>query len=113
MPDSLARLSRQKVAIVGAGLSGLTSACELAATHDVTVFYARPPELTTSAAAIAIWHVYLVDPNDTTVLAWSATTLARLRRIAVDAPEAGVYAVRGVDVFREGSPKVPPWAQVA
>jgi D-amino-acid oxidase len=105
-------MPRPRVAVIGAGVSGLTCAYELAATSDVTILYDRPPDNTTSATAIAIWHVYLVDPNDRNVLKWSSVTLARLLEIARNNPEAGVYSVRGVELFRNGAAVTPPWADL-
>lgn len=101
-----------RVAVLGAGVSGLTCAHELASRFATTVYYADPPMATTSAIATAIWHVYLVDPNDNAVLRWSTQTLQQLLRIGEKSPEAAVYPVRGTELFRTSVPEQPTWAGI-
>jgi D-amino-acid oxidase len=96
------------VLVIGAGVSGLTTAvCLAEAGLRVTVWTADPPEATTSMAAGAMWLPYLIEPPDK-VRAWSRRTLDELRRLAA-AGSSGVRLVGGVEAFR--APAAPPeWA---
>jgi D-amino-acid oxidase len=68
--------------IVGAGVSGLTTAIRLAeAGLRVTIVAAGTDQATTSYAAGATWSPYLVEWTDR-VRAWSYATLAMLRELA-------------------------------
>jgi D-amino-acid oxidase len=70
------------VVIVGAGVSGLTTAVRLAeAGLRVTIVAAGTDQATTSYAAGATWSPYLVEWTDR-VRAWSYATLAMLRELA-------------------------------
>jgi D-amino-acid oxidase len=70
------------VVIVGAGVSGLTTAVRLAeAGLRVTIVAAGTDDATTSYAAGATWSPYLVEWTDR-VRAWSYATLAMLRELA-------------------------------
>ena len=102
-----------KIAIIGAGVSGLSSAHEIAPDHEVVVFHDQELLASTSSVATAIWHVYLVSPNDRQNRAWSERTLRRLMLIATDEPQAGVELVLGVELFRTSPPRRPSWADVA
>jgi D-amino-acid oxidase len=74
--------SRVDAVIVGAGVSGLTTAVRLAeAGLHVTVVAAGTDDATTSYAAGATWSPYLVEWTDR-VRAWSYATLAMLRELA-------------------------------
>jgi D-amino-acid oxidase len=65
------------VMIIGAGVSGLTTAiCLAEAGLRVGVRAAEPPEATTSAAAGALWGPYLVG-IDERIPRWTQVTLAR------------------------------------
>jgi D-amino-acid oxidase len=101
-----------KVAIVGAGVSGLTCASQISESSEVTLFHDLSPEHTTSAIATAIWHVYLVDPSDTDVLEWADQTLRKLCQL-IDEPDAGLSLVTGVELFRRSDPRRPVWANSA
>lgn len=93
--------------MVGAGVSGLTTALMLAeAGVRVQVLADRPPHLTTSADAGAVWGPYAV--NDPRVLVWSMRTLRRMRRCAED-KESGVRFLDGLEAAQV--PAEPPvWA---
>jgi D-amino-acid oxidase len=81
--------------VIGAGVSGLTTAiCLAEAGHDVTVAAAQLPTQTTSAAAGAIWGPHLVG-MDERVARWGSVTLARLTELAAD-PASGVRLAEGV-----------------
>ena len=81
--------------MIGAGVSGLTTAiCLAEAGHDVTVAAAQLPPRTTSAAAGAIWGPHLVG-MDERVARWGSVTLDRLTELAAD-PASGVHLAEGV-----------------
>jgi D-amino-acid oxidase len=103
-----------RISIVGSGVVGLTCAYELADLDvEVTVFHDKPLLDTTSSTATAVWHVYLVDPNDQTHLDWSARTLSKLLELHDHVPEAAVELPAGVELFRVSDPSRPQWADVA
>lgn len=71
-----------RVVVIGAGVSGLTTAVVLReAGCDVTIC-ARETRDTTSAAAAAIWFPYHIAPE---ALPWAEATRAVLERLASDA----------------------------
>jgi D-amino-acid oxidase len=87
------------VLVVGAGVIGLTTAVHLAeAGMRVEVRTAVPPERTTSAAAGAIFGLYLVE-REQSVLRWSRETLRMLIRLGGE-PGTGVRMVRGIEASR-------------
>ncbi|GAA3766853.1 FAD-dependent oxidoreductase [Plantactinospora mayteni] len=91
--------------VIGAGVSGLTTAVRLAeAGLRVTIWAAEPPERTNSYAAGAMWGTYHAEPVDR-VGVWSAQTLEVLRQLAAD-PQTGVRLVPGLEASRE--PADPP-----
>ncbi|WBB46819.1 FAD-dependent oxidoreductase [Verrucosispora sp. WMMA2044] len=91
--------------VIGAGVSGLTTAiCLAEAGLRVTIWTAEPPHQTTSYAAGAMWGPYLAEPIDR-VRVWSARTLAVLRQLATD-PQTGVRLVPGIEASRK--PVDPP-----
>ena len=98
------------VLVVGAGVSGLTTAICLAETgRNVEIRADRPPQDTTSAVAGAIWGPHLVETGERAAR-WRRATLAVFRELATGAAgrEAGVRIVNGSQVFR-GSPAPPDW----
>ncbi|MGI8481033.1 MAG: FAD-dependent oxidoreductase, partial [Chthoniobacterales bacterium] len=75
---------RDRIAVIGAGVSGLTSAVLFAERgHLTTIFAHEIGERTTSAAAGAIWFPYDAEPTGA-VIKWSLTTFARLRDICAE-----------------------------
>jgi D-amino-acid oxidase len=85
--------------IIGAGVSGLTTAvCLAEAGLRVRIWSAEPAQATTSVAAGAMWGPYLVEPADR-VRIWSDRTLDELRQLAAD-PETGVHLVSGIEASR-------------
>ena len=96
------------VLVIGAGVSGLTTAICLAESgRRVRVMAKDPPAATTSAVAGASWGPYLV--TDHRVLQWSKVTLDALERIATEEPGAGVTLVDGIEAAEEVV-EVPSWA---
>jgi D-amino-acid oxidase len=85
------------VLVIGAGVSGLTTAiCLAEAGRTVTVAAADPPLRTTSAAAGAIWGPHLVG-MDERVSRWGSVTMARLLEMTAD-PATGVRLAGGMTV---------------
>ncbi|MEU0024599.1 FAD-dependent oxidoreductase [Streptomyces sp. NPDC006335] len=82
------------VVVIGAGVSGLTTAvCLAEAGLAVRVDTDRLPGATTSAAAGAMWDPYLVEPRDL-VDRWSRRTLAELTALSTDA-DTGIRLAEG------------------
>jgi len=51
---------RRRIAVVGGGVVGLTTAIVLSSEHDVTLIGEHIGVLSDSIKASAMWHVYLV-----------------------------------------------------
>jgi D-amino-acid oxidase len=98
---------RDDVLVVGAGVTGLTTAiCLAEAGLRVRIVTAAPPAETTSAVAGAMWGrgPGVQEPADL-IPAWSAVTFDELVTLAED-PLTGVRLVRGREVTR--APVSPP-----
>lgn len=99
------------VLVVGAGVSGLTTAICLAESGArVLIRAATPPGQTTSSVAGAIWGPHLVEESGR-VDRWGRETLAALRELAAD-PAAAVRTLSGVQAARgvPGQPGPPEGA---
>jgi D-amino-acid oxidase len=97
------------VVVVGAGVSGLTTALCLAQTGLRVRLLARlPPAASTSAAAGASWGPYLV--TDPRIGRWSAVTLTTFEKLADDRPGCGVRLVEGVEAAL-AAVTPPEWAR--
>ena len=93
--------------MVGAGVSGLTTAvCLAEAGLSVTILAAAPPAETTSSVAGAIWGPHLVEDSPRTAR-WALVTLAQLREFAAD-PATGVRTATGVEAARGAPPAGTP-----
>src|SRR5438105_2699309 len=98
------------VAIIGAGVSGLTCGVLLAECgYGVTIFAEELGERTTSAAAAAIWFPYDAEPADK-ILAWSLVTYERLRLLAGQ-QNTGVTMLELRSFARRGEIPIPDWAK--
>jgi len=96
------------VLVIGAGVSGLTTAiCLAEAGRRVVVAAADPPPRTTSAAAGAVWGPHLVGMDDR-VDQWGLETLATLAGLAAD-PATGVRLATGTAVTRPGHDAPLDW----
>lgn len=99
------------VLVVGAGVSGLTTAICLAETgRSVAIVADRLPQDTTSAVAGAIWGPHLVEAGARTQR-WGRVSLAVFRELTGD-PATGVRIGHGIEVSRgtppgQGTP--PGW----
>jgi D-amino-acid oxidase len=83
------------VLVIGAGVSGLSTALTLLRSGlDVLVYAADPPLRTTSAAAGAIWGVHLAGADERAG-GWAATTLDRFRELTAN-PASGVRETHGI-----------------
>jgi D-amino-acid oxidase len=100
---------RNSVAIIGAGVSGLTCAVVLAERRYRTVIFAEETgSRTTSAAAAAIWYPYDAVPVDK-VIAWALETYQVLIALAADRA-SGVSMIELRTFARAGEIQVPEWA---
>ena len=82
--------SRQQIVVVGAGVSGLTSAlCLAEAGWPVRVWTAAMPQQTTSAVAGAVWVPPRPAERAATTLGWTEHSLQVFRELAED-PGSGV-----------------------
>ena len=103
-------MSSADAVVVGAGVSGLTTAISLLEAGLTTrVVTAALPAQTTSAAAGAIWGPVRSGPPDR-IYEWSRTGLSVLSDLA-SVPEAGIRQVSGIEVApAEASPA--PWTDL-
>jgi D-amino-acid oxidase len=98
------------IAVVGAGVVGLTTAISLAEAGAATrVIAAEPPGATTSAAAGAVWGPVRCGPAER-CYGWARTGLGVLTALAGE-PAAGVHPLSGREV--SASPAAPPaWSDL-
>ena len=99
----------RNVAIVGAGVSGLTCGVLIAERgYRTTIFAGESGQCTNSAAAAAIWYPYDVEPADK-VINWALETY----RVLVDLsgePRTGVSMMKLRQCSRTGEIEIPEWA---
>ncbi|MET8829083.1 FAD-dependent oxidoreductase [Streptomyces sp. NPDC004610] len=97
----------ERLVVVGAGVSGLTTAIVLAeAGASVHVIAEQVPGVT-SLAAGAMWGPYLVEPKDK-VDQWGQRSLEVFRKLAKD-PSTGVRLTSGIEASR-AAVAPPDWA---
>jgi len=97
------------VAVVGAGVSGLTCAVVFAERGHRTVIFAEHTGAgTTSAAAAAIWYPYDAGPSGRTI-AWALETYRTLSDLARE-KESGVSIIELREFSRTGEIEIPEWA---
>ncbi|MCM1973156.1 MULTISPECIES: FAD-dependent oxidoreductase [Streptomyces] len=98
------------VVVIGAGVSGLSTAvCLAEAGMDVRVDTDRPSGVTTSAAAGAMWDPYLAEPSDL-VERWGRETLSVLTELSGRA-DTGVRLVEGTQESRVPC-DMPTWGSL-
>ena len=101
---------KRRVAIVGAGVSGLTCAVVFVENgFEVAIFAEQIGDRTDSAAAAAIWYPYDVG-SGSDVVPWALVSYGRFLELAHD-PQSGISVVE-LRVFSRLGPIEPPdWAQ--
>ena len=100
---------RRPVAIIGAGVSGLTCGVLLAEHGYAPTIFAREAGVhTTSGAAAAIWFPYDAEPAEK-VVAWSLQTFDVLQELSRD-QATGVDMVELRLFARAGELEIPQWA---
>ncbi|MBC9719361.1 FAD-binding oxidoreductase [Streptomyces sp. TRM66268-LWL] len=97
------------IVIVGAGVSGLTTAVTLQEAGWTVRVIAEDIPGRTSLAAGAMWGPYLVEPWHK-VREWSLTSLDAFRTIAAD-PNSGVRMTSGIEASRHAMPE-PEWGEL-
>ena len=99
-----------QIVVIGAGVSGLSSALRLVeAGHAVHVCARQRPHETTSAVAAAIWYPYRAEPAGR-VRDWAGVTLHEFVRLSADR-STGIVMRDGLELFRDPVDD-PPWASV-
>ncbi len=98
-----------RVAIIGAGVSGLTCGVVFAERGYRTAIFAKETgQQTTSGAAAAVWFPYDAQPAET-VIPWALTTYDALVELSRD-PSAGVSMIDLHQFSRTGEIQIPDWA---
>src|SRR6266404_671347 len=99
----------ERVAIVGAGVSGLTCGVVLAERGFHTAIFAKEiGQQTTSGAAAAIWFPYDAQPAEK-VIPWALETYKALIDLTRD-PRSGVSMIDLRQFSRTGEIQIPDWA---
>ena len=100
----------KQIAIVGAGVSGLTCGVLFAERgHRVSIFAEETGQQTTSAAAGAIWYPYDAGPADK-VIAWALETYQVLADLSQDS-QTGVSMIELRNCSRADEIQIPDWAR--
>src|SRR5436305_4548206 len=101
---------RNRAAVIGAGVSGLTCGVVFAERRwDVAIFADETGQKTTSGAAAAVWFPYDAEPADK-VIPWSLITYERLRGLVRDS-RSGVSMLEIWQFTRVGLIPIPDWAK--
>src|SRR5260370_39046230 len=95
------------VAVIGAGVSGLTTAVLLAERKVEVTLYDAPCAHMASPAAAAIWFLYDLEGDVERAEAWAVRTYDVLAGLA-SVTESGVSMIE-CRVF--GMPEIPVWTQ--
>lgn len=100
---------KKRVAVIGAGVSGLTCGVLFAERgHRTTIFAEETGDRTTSAVAAAIWFPYDAEPADK-VIAWALATYKILVDLSRDS-RSGVSMIEQRVFSRTGEIPIPNWA---
>ena len=101
---------RNRAAVIGAGVSGLTCGVLFAERGwDATILANQRGEQTTSGAAAAVWFPYDAEPAKK-IIPWSRITYERLRELAQDSL-SGVSMIEIRQFTRTGQIPIPDWAK--
>jgi D-amino-acid oxidase len=101
----------KSVAIVGAGVSGLTCGVAFAERgFEVKIFAEQVATRTTSGAAGALWFPYDAEPAEK-VIPWALATYQLLVDLSKD-PRTGVSIIELRQYCRTGKIQIPDWAPV-
>jgi D-amino-acid oxidase len=99
----------EKVAVIGAGVSGLTCGVILAeAGHEVEILAEAMGPRITSGAAAAVWFPYDAEPMEA-VIRWALMSFEVLRKLS-ERRESGVSMIEIRQLSRRGQSEIPPWA---
>lgn len=102
-------MTRKRLAIIGAGVSGLTCGVLFAeGGYDTRILAEEFGPQTTSGAAAAIWYPYDAEPAEK-VIEWSLRTFDLLRDLSRDA-QSGVSMIELRNFSRTGQLEIPRWA---
>jgi D-amino-acid oxidase len=99
----------KRIAIIGAGVSGLTCGVVFAERgHRTAIFAKETGRQTTSGAAAAVWFPYHVEPAERVIPLALKTyqVLLDLARV----PESGVSIIESQQFLRIGDIEIPDWA---
>ena len=99
----------ERIAIIGAGVSGLTCGVVLAEQgYRAAIFAKDIGQQTTSSVAAAVWFPYHVEPAERVIPLALETyqVLADLARF----PESGVSIIESRQYLRTGEIEIPDWA---
>src|SRR4051794_4869168 len=100
---------KHQVAIVGAGVSGLTSGLVFAQYGYRTAIFAKEiGQQTTSGAAAALWFPYDAEPANK-VIPWALGTRRTLIDLARN-PDSGVSMIELRQLSRTETIQIPDWA---
>jgi len=98
-----------RIAIVGAGVSGLTCGVTFAEQgYPVAIFADETGQQTTSAVAAALWYPYDAEPADQ-VIPWALATYQILGNLVSD-QRSGVSMIELRTFSRTGEIQIPHWA---
>ena len=99
----------ERIAIIGAGVSGLTCGVVFAERDYRTAIFAKETgRQTTSGAAAAVWFPYHVEPAER-VIPLALETYQVLLDLA-RFPESGVSIIESRQFLRTGEIEIPDWA---
>jgi len=102
-------MAERNVAIIGAGVSGLTCGVVLAEHGYRTAIFAKDiGQQTTSSVAAAVWFPYHVEPAER-VIPLALETYQVLLDLA-RFPESGVSIIESRQFLRHGEIEIPEWA---
>jgi len=100
---------RNRAAVIGAGVSGLTCGVVFAERGwDATIFADESGQKTTSGAAAAVWFPYDAEPADK-VIPWALASYKVLADLIKDS-RTGVSMIELRQYSRAGEISIPDWA---